>query len=474
MKKARILIVDDEPEMLENLDRLLSADGYQCTTLSDPLGFRELLAETRPDVVITDLRMPGVDGMEILATALADDSSLPIILITGYATVASALQAVQEGAFDYLSKPFTADQLSVVVQRALRFRRLVLENQGLREQMEERVGAGLVGSSPPFVRLLNQVQRVAPTDSNVLIAGESGTGKELIARSIHHNSPRHDAPFIPVDCAALPEGLLESELFGHLKGAFTGAVSERTGLLVEADGGTLFLDEVAEMSLPLQAKLLRVLEERQVRPVGSSKHIEVDIRMLAATNRDLEAAVEEGAFRKDLFYRLNVVQLTVPPLRARAGDVVLLVQRFLDEFASAAGQKAPTVAPQVWETLNAYEWPGNVRQLRNLVEQIVALDEDSQVTLSDLPPQIRFGTVAQASGEPETNSFLQSSYADAREAAIRKFRTTYVRELLQVHQGNVSRAARAAGVSRRTLHRWLAEIEGGTGETPDGVENDGV
>ncbi|MEE9473403.1 MAG: sigma 54-interacting transcriptional regulator, partial [Acidimicrobiia bacterium] len=239
-------------------------------------------------------------------------------------------------------------------------------------------------------------------------------------------------------------------------------------------GGTLFLDEVAEMSLPLQAKLLRVLEEREVRPVGASKHIEVDIRMVAATNRDLEAAVEEGAFRKDLFYRLNVVQLRVPPLRARAGDVVLLVQRFLDEFASAAGKTPPTVAPQVWETLDAYEWPGNVRQLRNLVEQIIALDADGQVTLSDLPPQMRFGTMAQAIKEPEPNRFLPLKYADAREAASREFRATYVRELLQVHQGNVSRAAQTAGVSRRTLHRWLAEIEGSTGETPDEVESDGV
>jgi DNA-binding NtrC family response regulator len=471
MKNARILIVDDEPEMLENLDRLLSADGHLCTTLSDPHGFQDVLVEFKPDIVITDLRMPGIDGMGILATAHVQDSSLPIILITGYATVASALQAIQEGAFDYLSKPFTADQLTVVVQRALRFRQLVTENQSLREQMGKRMGTGIVGSSPPFVRLLDQIQRVAPTDANVLIAGESGTGKELIARSIHRHSPRRDAPFVPVDCAALPEGLLETELFGHVKGAFTGAVALRKGLLAEADGGTLFLDEVAEMSLPLQAKLLRVLEERQVRPVGASKHTAVDIRMVAATNRDLDAAVVEGTFREDLFYRLNVVQFRVPPLRARTGDVVLLVQRFLDEFASAAGRQPPTVTPQVWEALDAYEWPGNVRQLRNLVEQIVALDQDGQVTLSDLPPQVRFETAAPARTEPEPHGFLPLKYADAREAALQEFRATYVRGLLEAHQGNVSRAARTAGVSRRTLHRWLAEIEGGAVETGEEAED---
>ena len=460
MSKARILILDDEPEMLENLQRLLAAEQHECRTLSDPSEFGNTMGTFRPDLVISDLRMPGIDGMEILSASLARDPTVPVILITGYATVASAVEAIQEGAFDYLAKPFTADQLSVVVQRAFRYRNLVIENEDLREKMGGSGGTRIVGTSPPLVRLLDQIQRVAPTEANVLITGESGTGKELIARSIHRQSLRRDARFVPVDCAALPEGLLESELFGHEKGAFTGAVASRNGLLVEADGGTVFLDEVGELTSPLQAKLLRVLEEREVRPVGSSKHVEVNIRIMAATNRDLEAAVKRGAFREDLFYRLNVVQLRVPPLRSRADDVLLLVKTFLDEFATAAGRPPLAVDPQVLDALSEYGWPGNVRQLRNLIEQIVALDADGHVTLSDLPPHIRFGEREIEGKQSESASYAHLDYAQAREAALLEFRASYVSELLQAHDGNVSRAARAAGVSRRTLHRWLAEIDG--------------
>ncbi len=473
MNKARILILDDEPEMLENLQRLLVADDHECHTLSDPHEFSDTMGSFRPDLVITDLRMPGLDGMEILSAALASDPTVPVILITGYATVASAVEAIQEGAFDYLAKPFTADQLSVVVQRAFRYRNLVLENENLREQMGGQTGTRIVGSSPPLVRLLDQIHRVAPTEANVLITGESGTGKELIARSIHQQSPRRDARFVPVDCAALPEGLLESELFGHEKGAFTGAVAQRKGLLAEADGGTIFLDEVSELTSPLQAKLLRVLEEREVRPVGSSKQVKVDIRIVAATNRDLETAVKQEVFREDLFYRLNVVHLRVPPLRSRAGDVLLLVKRFLDEFATAAQRPPPAVDPQVLDALSTYNWPGNVRQLRNLVEQIVALDADGHVTLSDLPPHIRFGDEESEEKRSKSIGYAHLNYAEAREAAIQEFRASYVKELLQAHQGNVSRAARAASVNRRTLHRWLAGIQGGRGQASKDTLDDG-
>ncbi len=458
MSETRVLIVDDEPEMLENLDRLLSAEGYRCTTLQDPTLFHETLGETDPDIVISDVRMPQVDGLTILAQAQAEDPGLPVILITGYATVDSAIQAIGEGAFDYLAKPFTADQLSVVVKRAVRYRGLMLENQALRRQLDPDSLATIVGSSPRFVRLLDQAQRVAKTEANVLVVGESGTGKEVIARAIHAASNRRDRPFVPVDCAALPEGLLESELFGHEKGAFTGAVNRTKGLLTEGDRGTIFLDEVGELTPPLQAKLLRVLEDRSVRPVGATQYHGIDVRMIAATNRDLEAAVADGGFREDLFYRLNVVKLTVPPLRERNSDVLLLAEHFIESFSRKAGRSPPAVSSEVWEALESYAWPGNVRQLKNLVERVVALDSDGRVTLSDLPIEMRFGRSAPPA--PDLPAPISSvRYAEAREEALRRFQESYVTELLRLHGGNVSQAAEAAGVSRRTFHRWLAEVK---------------
>ena len=284
MERSRILVIDDEPAMLENCERLLTREGYACTTLSEPSRFRQVAAELEPDVIITDLRMPGTDGMTILAAGVADDPSRPIIVMTAFATVASAVAAVREGAFDYITKPFTADQLLVTVERAARFRGLSVENRSLRQQVARTTGNdGILGSSPVLARLLEQARKVAPTDANVLITGESGTGKELVARLIHTHSLRKDRPFIPVDCAAMPEGLLESELFGHERGAFTGAVQRKDGLLAKANGGTVFLDEIAELSTTLQSKLLRVIEQRQIRRIGDSRLIDLDIRIVAAT-----------------------------------------------------------------------------------------------------------------------------------------------------------------------------------------------
>jgi len=469
MSETRVLIVDDEPEMLENLDRILSGEGYRCWTLSDPTRYRAVAPEVQPDVLISDIRMPSIDGMTLLTIARADDPKLPVILITGHASVSTAVQAIQEGAFDYLAKPFTADQLSVAVERAVRYRRLMVENEALREQVTTQSGPPVVGASAPFVRVLDQVQRVATTDANVLITGESGTGKELIARSIHDQSRRNKGPFVPVDCAALPEGLLESELFGHEKGAFTGAVAKRRGLLSEGNGGTVFLDEVGELTLPLQAKLLRVLEDRKVRPVGASNYLDIDVRIVAATNIDLQTAARDGGFREDLFYRLNVVHIKAPPLRTRRGDVPLLVNRFLEHFSGAADRDPPLISPEVWEALESYEWPGNVRQVKNLVERIVALDADGRVTLSDLPPEIRFSGIDGSQRSHQATAFGHLSYADAKDAALRSFQATYLQELLDAHDGNISRAADAAGVSRRTLHRWIAELDGGS-PPPDAEE----
>ena len=455
MTERRVLVVDDEPAMLENCERLLSRDGYSCVTLSDPSRFREELAAFRPDVVLLDLRMPDVDGMLLLTVALADDPSLPVIIMTAYATVDSAVRAIREGAFDYLAKPFKAAQLLVAVERAARYRELTQENRVLREQVARgREKPEIVGSSPSMVSLLDRVERVAGSEANVLILGESGTGKELLAQAIHERSERAKHPFIPVDCASLPDGLLESELFGYEKGAFTGADSRKKGLVEDADGGTLFLDEIALLGPGLQAKLLRALEERRIRRLGGSSFLEVDIRVLAATNADLEAGVARGTFREDLYYRLNVVPIEVPPLRARGNDTAILAQHFLARYSAAQGKPPPRLSPDVWDALERHTWPGNVRELKNLIERLVVLDADGLITLADLPQSLRPGV--EVSGEALDLSV--GPYDQAREEALRGFRSRYVDRLLKANDGNVSKSARAAGVSRRTLHRWLAEI----------------
>ena len=458
MDRARILIVDDEPAMLENCERMLTREGYDCTTLAEPLRFRQVAAELDPDLVLTDLRMPGTDGMTILAASMADAPARPVIIVTAFASVASAVGAIREGAFDYVTKPFSTDQLLVAVERALRFRRVTVENRKLREQVSRSgAGDGILGASPAMARLLEQVRRVAPTDANVLITGESGTGKELIVRALHAHSLRCDKPFVAVDCAALPEGLLESELFGHERGAFTGAVQRRDGLLVEANGGTLFLDELAELTVSLQVKLLRTLEQRQVRRLGDSRLTELDIRVVAATNADLEAAVSKGTFREDLYYRVNVVHFTVPPLRAREGDLVLLMSTFLEEFAASNHKTVPRVVPEAWVVLERHSWPGNVRELRNLAQRLVVLDDDGLITRSDLPESLRHG-LPRAVGSHASGAW-PTSYEEAKDAALAEFQASYVRQLLHLHDGNMSRAARAAGVSRRSLHRWVAALQ---------------
>jgi DNA-binding NtrC family response regulator len=457
VERARVLVIDDEQAMLENCERLLTREGYACTTLAEPLRFRQVAAEIDPDVIITDLRMPGADGLIILAAGVADDRTRPVILMTAFATVASAVAAVREGAFDYITKPFTADQLLVAVERAARYRRLTVENRTLRQQVElAQGGDGILGSSAVVQQLLEQAAKVAPTDANVLITGESGTGKELMALFMHAHSLRQAKPFVTVDCAAMPEGLLESELFGHERGAFTGAVQRTDGLLAKANGGTVFFDEIAELGVGLQSKLLRALEQRQIRRLGDSRLINLDIRVLAATNHDLEAMVAAGRFREDLYYRLNVVHISLPPLRARHGDVRILMTAFLEEFAVTARRHSPEVTEEVWAILERHLWPGNVRELRNTAQRLVVLDNDGRITPEDLDDALQ-PRVKQREGELAS---WPLSYSEAQDKALREFRAAYVGRLLEVNGGNVSRAAIAAGVSRRTLHRWLADLNG--------------
>ncbi len=457
MDRPTILIVDDEPAALENCERFLSRRGYVCSTLADPMRFRDVMSEVQPEALLLDLRMPGVDGMTILTVALADDPALPVIIMTAHGTIESAVHAIGEGAFDYLEKPFTADQLVLSVDRAVRHRNLTLENRALREHVERgRSVEQIVASSQAMAKTLDWLMKVAPSDANVLILGESGTGKELVARSIHANSPRRDGPFTPVDCAALPEGLLESELFGYERGAFTGAVDRKKGLLEEAAGGTIFLDEFTELSVGLQSKLLRVLEERQLRRLGGVELIDIDIRVLAATNIDLEAAVAAGTFREDLYYRLSVVPIVLPPLRDRKGDVALLARTFLARFSAIHGADPPKVSPEVWDALEQHSWPGNVRELRNLMERLVVLSESDRITLADLPEMLR--PRAFVTRQDMEDDWLSQPYSNARLEALRVFRLQYARALLSGCRGNQSKAARTAQVSRRTIHRWVSEL----------------
>jgi DNA-binding NtrC family response regulator len=455
---GHVLVVDDEPEMLENCRRLLSREGHRCTTLDRAAEFLQTLRESEPDVVLCDLRMPDADGMQLLAAARGEDSDLPVILITGYATVSSAVQAIQEGAFDYLAKPFTAQQLNVTITRALRQRRLTEENRKLRDQVaRHQETTEIIGESRAILRLKERIKKVAPTDANVLIWGESGTGKELVARSLHTGGVRKTGPFVAVDCASIPETLLESTLFGHEKGAFTGAVTRQRGLLEQAGGGTVFLDEITQMNPPLQSRLLRALQERELRRVGGETVIELDIRVVAATNIDPTEAVEQGFLREDLYYRLNVVPIVLPPLRERDSDAVLLFQDFLTRFAETHGKPVPIVTRGVWDTVERYPWPGNVRELKNVVERLIIFDDKENISLADLP-----GSMGQPDlqvGDPAPPSYCDLPYELARQQATRVFEARYLRAILERHDGNVTRAAEAAGLNRRTLHRWLQRIK---------------
>jgi DNA-binding NtrC family response regulator len=461
VSESRILIADDEPDMVENLTRILRRAGHRCLRATDGERAAALLESERPDLLITDLRMPGLDGMGLLQRAREMDPALPVIVITAYGTIESAVAAIKQGAFDFLPKTFSVDELLVVVERALRQRHLQVENRNLRQQLQQTLGfENIVGRSPAMARVFELVRKAARSEANILIRGESGTGKELIARAVHANSPRAGQPFVPVDCASLPENLLESELFGHEKGAFTGAVRAKPGLMEVARGGTLFLDEIGELSLALQSKLLRALQERQIRRVGGTALIDVDVRLVSATNRDLRDAVSRGRFREELYYRVNVIEIALPPLRERAGDVALLAHAFLKRYGQGRlrGFDEDTLA-----ALERYAWPGNVRELQNVVERACALADGDTVRLRDLPEYVvrGGGTVSRpAPGGPAGDVPVLADGEDlplkaAKERWMGVLEASYLRRLLDRHAGNVSAAARAAGVDRKTFHRLL-------------------
>lgn len=441
--KFKILIIDDEKNIREGLQMALEDEGYDVITAEDGTsGLQKALSEV-VDLVITDLRMPGVGGQEILRKVSSETPGVPVIVLTGHGTVETAVEAMRVGAYDFLTKPLDLDRLSLLVKRALQNRELVLQHRELLAQVQsDEAFEHIIGKSAAMEHVFEMVRKVAPTRASVLITGESGVGKELIASAIHNLSPRKNNSYIKVHCAALAESLLESELFGHEKGAYTGAVSQKRGRFELADGGTIFLDEIGEINQSLQIKILRVLQEKQFERVGGEKSITVDTRLITATNKDLEKEVENGAFRSDLYYRLNVVHVHIPPLRERKEDIPLLIAAFLSEFAKENNKHICVLEPKARAALYAYDWPGNIRQLRNCLESAVVMSSDETIRLSDLPDPIR-----EAQQRSSIRIHIGTSLAEAEQHIIM--------ETLAAYNGNKSKAAEVLGIGRKTLHRKL-------------------
>jgi DNA-binding NtrC family response regulator len=444
---SSILVVDDDPAVLQSLKEILAGEGYRISTAEDGEGALRRLQEQQFDLVLSDLALPGLGGMELLEYLKREQPECPCIIITGYGTITNAVAAMRQGAYDYFTKPVDATELRLGVARALEHRRLKWENLHLKKQLHRRYGFGnMVGHSEAISRVFDLIRKVAETDINVLILGESGTGKELIARAIHYNSDRREGPLIPVNCAAIPEELLESELFGHERGAFTHAVRTRIGRFEQADGGSIFLDEISEMSPSLQVKILRVLQDHSFERIGGLKTIRVDIRVIAATNRDLDELVRQNKFREDLFYRLNVIPIRVPPLRERASDIPLLLQHFLHSISRARKQPQKRFSPGALEVLQQYPWPGNIRELENLVERLVILTEGDLIGTQDLPHRFQSSgpsTPAAAGELPPDGIYFNE--------AVQAFERRLIIQALHRSQGVKSRAAQLLHLNRTTL-----------------------
>ncbi len=441
--KFRILVVDDEKNIREGLQMALEDEGYEVITAADGAsGVKTALTEV-VDLVITDLRMPGLSGQELLRKVSSETPGVPVIVLTGHGTVETAVEAMRMGAYDFLTKPLDLERLSLLVKRALQNRELVLQHRHLVEQMHsDKAFEHIIGKSAAMEQVFKMVRKAAPSRASVLITGDSGVGKELIAGAIHHLSGRSGKSYVKVHCAALAESLLESELFGHEKGAYTGAVSQKRGRFELADGGSIFLDEIGEINQNLQIKILRVLQERQFERVGGEKTITVDARLITATNRNLEAEVAEGTFREDLYYRLNVVHIHVPPLRERKEDLPLMIAAFVKDFAEENGKIIEGIEPKARAALYAYDWPGNIRQLRNCLESAVVMSSDSIIRLSDLPEPVR-----NAEQTAAITVRIGSTMAEAERQIIL--------ETLSAYNGNKSKTADVLGIGRKTLHRKL-------------------
>jgi two-component system response regulator HydG len=450
-EQPSVLVVDDESSILDTLRILLRKEGYEVTAVQGGKAGLEQIRTGRHSIVLTDVRMPQVTGLDILRAAREQDPETPVILMTAQASLQSAIQAVNEGAFYYIQKPFSNDELLTILKRACEFRSIRVENKQLRQDIRRRERAGVerpIGKSRRFQEVLRLAEQVAPTGSTVLIQGESGTGKEVVARYIHNLSPRADGPFLSINCGALPETLLESELFGHVKGSFTGAVRDKQGLFAAARGGTFFMDEVGEMPPSLQIKLLRVLQEREVIPVGATEAIPVDVRIIAATNRDLEEEVRRGRFRADLFYRLNVIALDLPPLRERKEDLVALVDAFLQDLAQERGIEPKALSAEALDAVMVYDWPGNVRELQNALEHAVVMSKGDLIEPGALPERI-----TRRRKEPLVSDRAQPN------PSLDVIERAYIMYVLQAEGGNKTRAAEVLGIDPSTLYRKLSRYE---------------
>ncbi len=447
--KTRVLVIDDDRDSLSSVAAALRRDGYDVKPFSDPKEALAFLSSEGADVVVTDLKMPGVSGMEVIGRVAAEHPGVSVVVLTAYGTVYNAVEAMRAGASDFLEKPVGIPQLRAAVFKAAKDRERTREIEQLREEMGQRYGPeGIIAYSRSMEEVIRKIRLVAPTRMNVLIQGESGTGKELVARAVHALSPRRGKPFLPLNCAAIPESLLESELFGHEKGAFTGAVAARQGKMEAAEGGTLFLDEVGDMSLAIQAKLLRAIERKEITPVGGSRVITVDVRILAATNQDLKSRVAEKAFREDLFFRLNVFTIVVPPLRDRREDIPRLADQFLQEIARENGTAPRRLSPESLQALLAYRWPGNVRELRNGMEVAALVAKGDAIESGDLSPEIVGGGIPASSGAPIPLPAPRTLEEIERDA---------IRSVLRETGGNKTRAAKILGIGLRTLHRKVKE-----------------
>ncbi|MBI4686747.1 MAG: sigma-54-dependent Fis family transcriptional regulator [Nitrospirae bacterium] len=451
----RILVIDDDDSVRDLLESLLTENGFDVATASNGEKGIELLQHEKFDLFLVDLMMPGIGGLDVLKEASSHNITIPSIVVTAYATVKTAVEAMKLGAFDYVTKPFMVEELLIVVKRALNVSKLQKENIMLKKQLQKKYDFHrLIGSSPQMQKVYEMIEKIADTDSTVLISGESGTGKELVAKTIHYNSSRSQNAFVPLNCAAIPKDLLESELFGHEKGAFTGAVNTRIGRFELATGGTIFLDEIGELHPSLQVKLLRVLQEREFERVGGTKTIKADVRVLAATNKDLEKATQDGSFREDLYYRLNVIPLQIPPLRERKEDIALLIEHFLSIFSKKKKREPLKVSAEVMGCLLNYNWPGNVRELENLIERLVILTDANVINVSDLPDrffQARDPFIAKTLSPLSSGKVLLPEGGVDLNDLLNDIEKSLINQAMQKAGGVKSRAASILGLNRTTL-----------------------
>jgi len=440
-----VLVVDDDGAMRDMLVSLLEDEGFQAAAADSASAAVDKVREQDFDAVISDIKMPGKDGIELVGEIRDIRSEIPVILMTAFGSIDSAVAAMQAGAFDYITKPFKRDQVLVSLTRAFQLRALEVENRRLRRAVDKTSSFGeLIGTSSAMREIFALIRKVAANRSNVLITGESGTGKEVVARTLHFVGARASKPFIPVNCTAIPEGLLESELFGHVRGAFTGAHTSKRGLFEEANGGTLFLDEIGDMGLGLQGKLLRVLQDREIRPVGANRSTTIDVRIIAATNKDLHKELEEDRFRQDLFYRLNVIPIDIPPLRDRRDDIPALAEAFLRKHA---GSEKRSISPETMNVLMSRRWEGNARELENVIERVLALSESREIRPEDLPFSNEFTAT-----KPQPEEALMKTAVE-HNLTLREFEDRYINAILHHTGGNKVQAARILGINRRTLYR---------------------